>query len=100
MKKEKASLIEKVMETETYKVAKEILEKFGMEHPASRTTMVRSFLLLAFCLTLFFTLSFVLFILCRSASSLMSRIGLMGLSFKICLSVHIIVQYGLVNRNS
>lgn len=41
LKKEKATLIETVMETETYKVAKEILEKFGMEHPASRTPMVR-----------------------------------------------------------
>ena len=40
LKKEKASMIEKVMETETYKVAKEILEKFGLEHPASKTVMV------------------------------------------------------------
>ena len=40
LKKEKATMIEKVMETETYKVAKEILEKFGLEHPASKTAMV------------------------------------------------------------
>lgn len=36
LKKQKETLLEKVMETETYKVAKEILEKFGVEHPANR----------------------------------------------------------------
>jgi hypothetical protein len=37
-------ILEKVMETETYKVAKEILEKFGTEPPASRSaTMVSPF---------------------------------------------------------
>jgi hypothetical protein len=42
LKKEKSTLLEKVMETETYKVAKEILEKFGVEHPAAKTVMVSS----------------------------------------------------------
>jgi len=33
LKKDKVSLLEKVMETETYKVAKEILDKYGSEMP-------------------------------------------------------------------
>jgi adenine C2-methylase RlmN of 23S rRNA A2503 and tRNA A37 len=46
LKKEKADILEKVMETETYKVAKEILEKFGAEPPAARPgAMVTIFIL-------------------------------------------------------
>jgi hypothetical protein len=40
LKKEKADILETVMETETYKVAKEILEKFGGELPVNRPLMV------------------------------------------------------------
>ena len=44
MKKEKADILEKVMETETYRVAKEILEKFGNEPSSARPGMVIIFL--------------------------------------------------------
>jgi hypothetical protein len=43
LKKEKADILETVMETETYKVAKEILEKFGGELPVNRPLMVKRF---------------------------------------------------------
>jgi len=42
LKKDKVSLLEKVMETETYKVAKEILDKYGSEMPGqARMNAVR-----------------------------------------------------------